>query len=154
MLKSERHPANIKEAILNAARRQPGLKSLPKSQNFGEDWDLLRFVNLLTSIKQKKDLPFAHFKDIVEELTTWREIRHEYSHQAFTGEGKAHPEETPEDNQKLAQRIATARFLIPKINEIKIGSKEMRKLEGRLWQLKALLELEDELSSEVRSLLN
>lgn len=129
----------MKEAILAAARKQPGLNSLTTSQNFGQDWDLPRFVYLLTSIKQKHArLPY--FKDIVEELVTWRGIRNEHCHQSFLGKDGA----GEGSEEELGKRISRARFLIPEVNGLRRWGREGRRLEERLRELESFLEGDDE----------
>jgi hypothetical protein len=137
----------VKDTILSAAQKMG--KELDESRNFGPEWDLPRFVLALELVKDKKKvgpLLFDYFPQILAELGKWREVRNRFSHMGYSGGEKAKTGE--EGDEDLGRRIMEAKVLIPRINSMTIGSKEMKKLERRLNKLAAQLGL-DEVSSDV-----
>ena len=144
----------VKEAIFFAARQMG--KDLSKSRNFGEEWDLSRFVLALEKMKDKKKLEglvFFQFQNIFDELKKWRTVRNGYSHLGFSGSKKDDKKgEGWEEDEDLGKRILEARYLISHINSMKIGSRGMKRLEKKLRELALQVGLEDDLSSEVKSL--
>jgi hypothetical protein len=137
---------SVKEAIIKAAQKMG--QDLEESRNFGPEWDLSRFVLTLEFLKDKKKVGpkvFDYFPQILAELGKWRTVRNGFSHLAYSGWEKDAGEEGDED---LGRRIMEAKSLIPRINAMKMGSKEMKRLEGRLNELAAQLGLQEE-SSDV-----
>jgi len=128
-----------------------GGRDLHQSRNFGEEWDLSRFVRALETMKVKKQegIPFNRFQDILGELMKWREVRNGYSHLGHSGTPKKDQGQNKEDDEDLERRIAEATYLIPMINSMKWGSKERKKLERRLVELAERLGIEQESSSDV-----
>jgi hypothetical protein len=127
-------------------------KDLDESRNFGPEWDLSRFVHALESLKDKKKVApklFDYFPQILAELGKWRSVRNGFSHPSYSGREKEDKE--GEGDEDLEKRIMEAKVLIPRINGMRMGSREMKRLEGRLNTLATRLGLQEE-SSEVPSL--
>lgn len=127
-------------------------KNLEESRNFGPEWDLPRFVLALESLKDKKKvapLLFDYFPQILAELSKWRTERNGFSHPGYSGREKEDKNDG-EGDEDLERRIMEAKILIPRINAMRLGGKEMKRLEARLNALAAQLGLEEE-SSDVSS---
>jgi len=99
--------------------------------------------------KTQDGIPFYRFQDILSELMKWRGIRNGYSHLGHSGTPKEDQGQNKNEDDDLEKWIVEARYLIPIINSMKLGSKERKKLERRLEELAERLGIERESSSEV-----
>jgi hypothetical protein len=76
-------------------------------------------------------------------------VRNGFSHPGYSGREKEDKNDG-EGDEDLERRIMEAKNLIPWINAMRLGGKEMKRLEARLNALAAQLGLEEE-SSDVPS---
>lgn len=127
----------MKQAVAEAATKDS--RKLRSLSNFGEGWDLSRFVYVVEMLVGKENqgprdrLP--NIKHVATELTRLRQLRNEMAHPDYCTPGNVGL-----NHDELEVFIGFAETYLPRINALKKSSAEYIKIQGKLQQLERCLE--------------